>query len=77
MPAYCLALLQHLSEAEQKTLGDQVFKIRKMKEDDEVKARLLGLYLVNVVGESLLEKAVTSLGSKIKGPIPTDETTVG
>ncbi len=71
LPAYCLTLLQHLPEENQRTLGEKVVQIRRMKQDDEAKGRLLGLILINAVGESLLEKAVASLGPKIKGPITT------
>lgn len=70
LPAYCLELLQHLPEDDQKTLAQPVAGIRRMKQDDEAKAQLLGLVPVNVVGEALLSRAVDSLSGKLRAVAP-------
>jgi len=70
LPGYCLALMQNLPEADQAKLGKQLATIKALKIDDEVKSLLLGLALIDAVGESVLAQAVKSLEWKIKTPAP-------
>jgi hypothetical protein len=71
LPAYCLALMQNLSEEEQKALGLDIASIDKTEISDETAANrqksvLLGLKLLKVIGTDLLQQAVKSLGDDIK-----------
>ncbi len=68
LPPYCLALLQNPTDDMQRELKTSVDLIRSQPVDDDVKLRLLGLELLNLVGVKALEKAVDSLGSGIKKP---------
>jgi len=66
LPPYCLALLQNPTPDMQRELKASVDLIRSQAVDDDLKLRLLGLELLNLVGVNALEKAVKSLGSGIK-----------
>ena len=70
IPPYCLSLLQNPSDEMQRRLKTSVDLIRSQPVDDDVKLRLLGFELLNLVGVKALEKAVASLGDRIKKPIP-------
>ena len=70
LPPYCLSLLQNPSDDMQRDLKAAVDLIRSQPVDDELKLRLLGLQLLNLVGVEALAKAVASLGDTIKKPIP-------
>lgn len=66
LPPYCLSVLQNPSEEMQRDLKAAVDLIRSQQIDEDVKLRLLGLQLLNLVGVKTLEKAVRSLGDGIK-----------
>lgn len=66
LPAYCLALMQNLSPEDQAELGRQVKALQPSTMDDQMKALLLGLAILNFVGMDVLESAVRALGDKIK-----------
>jgi hypothetical protein len=66
LPAHCLALMQNLPQEDQVALGRQVEAISRMNISDSMKARLLGLALLNVVGEEVLFTAVSSLIAEIQ-----------
>jgi hypothetical protein len=70
LPAYCLALMQNVSKEDQIALGREVEGIVKMKADPVIKSRLLGLAIMNIMGEQVLITAVGSLGERIKNPAP-------
>ena len=70
LPAYCLALLQNLASEDQTALASKVKQIEDTPLGDQLKAQLLGLALMNVVGEGVLKSAVTSLGSPITAQPP-------
>jgi hypothetical protein len=61
LPAYCLALLQNPSAQDQEELARQIAALRDASMDDDVKGLLLGLALLNVVGEGVLMAAVETL----------------
>jgi len=65
LPPYCLALLQNPSDEMQGTVKTAVDLIR-LEVTDEVRLRLLGLQLLNLVGVDALSKAVVSLGDGIR-----------
>ncbi|HEY2587015.1 MAG TPA: hypothetical protein VGI81_14815 [Tepidisphaeraceae bacterium] len=68
LPSYCLALMQNLATEDQAALGSQIEGIVRMNSTDSAKARLLGLALMNAVGEEILMAAVESLAAEIKCP---------
>ncbi len=68
LPPYCLSLLQNPSDDMQRDLKAAVNLTRSQPVDDDVKLRLLGLQLLNLVGVEALEKAVVSLGDRIRKP---------
>lgn len=68
LPTYCAALMQNLSDGDQKELAQQVENLSKLTVDDETLALILGVTLMNFVGGSVLERAVEVLGPKISRP---------
>jgi hypothetical protein len=68
LPPYCLALMQNLPDDAQRDLRKALELLDKDPMPAELKIRVLGLELVNVVGVPVLEQAVRSLGDKIRLP---------
>lgn len=66
LPPYCLALMQNLPDDIQKDLRQALETLDRAPMDDQLKARLLGLELVNVVGVDVLRQAIGSLGEEIQ-----------
>jgi hypothetical protein len=69
LPPYCLSLLQNPSDEMQRDMKAAVDLTRTQAVDDDLKLRLLGLQLLNLVGVEALQKAVVSLGDRIKKSI--------
>ena len=65
LPPFCLALLQNLSDDDQQELGKRLKALDESSGDPPVKAKLLGLALINIVGEDVLKAAVRSLKDQI------------
>lgn len=72
LPSYCLALLQNLPQAEQDQLGKKIALLfNSTGISPQVKSLLLGLALMNLVGESVLKSAVENLGKELEAdPTP-------
>jgi hypothetical protein len=72
LPAYCFGLLQNLPVDEQDKFGRKVALLASAPMNKRVKALLLGLTLMNLVGEKVLETAVANLGTDIQitPPVP-------
>ena len=69
LPAYCLALMQNLPQDDQKALGEEIGRLSASTMDEETKALVMGLALINTVGPGVLQAAVDSLADRIKqGP---------
>lgn len=66
LPLLCLALMQNVSPEDQQVLERALEELDKREADPTVKAMLLGLELINVVGVDVLTTAVNSLGEKIR-----------
>jgi hypothetical protein len=66
LPALCLTLMQDVSAEDQQKLGDQVALLVNDDMPGETKSRVLGLLLMNVVGEQVLRDAIDSLGAEIQ-----------
>lgn len=65
LPTYCLKLLQNVSAEEQQGLADAAADIGGLALEDRVKALLLGLAIMNVVGEGVLKAGVEALRPQI------------
>jgi hypothetical protein len=65
LPPYCIALMQNLADESQRDLRKALELLNKDPMPPELKTKVLGLELVNVVGISVLEQAVRSLGAQI------------
>ncbi len=76
LPAYCFALMQNVTQQEQSTIGQQVNALKSSTMIPEIKIYLLGLVLLNIVGEEVLKEAVKNLrahlaiGSAVPAPLP-------
>lgn len=66
LPPYCIALMQNLADESQRDLRKALELLDKDPMTPDLKTRVLGLELVNVVGIAVLEQAVKSLGDKIR-----------
>lgn len=69
LPSYCFGLLQNLPQEDQDKFGKKVGLLVNAAMSDRVKTLLLGLALMNVVGEKVLATAVKNLGDDIR-PTP-------
>jgi hypothetical protein len=70
LPAFSFALMQSLPEEEQRLFANQVNLIVGAKMPSDVKSLMLGLALMNLVGEDVLKSAVSSLKEDISQPRP-------
>ncbi len=66
LPSYCFALMQNVSQEEQSAIGQQVTALATSSIAGPVRSYLLGLVLLNVVGETVLRAAIDSLGADIR-----------
>lgn len=66
LPLYCIALMQNLPDESQRDLRKALELLDKDPMSADLKTRVLGLELVNVVGIAVLEQAVKSLGERIR-----------
>jgi hypothetical protein len=66
LPPYCLALMRNLSAEDQQTFARALTEVNTADVEEDVKLRLLGLELINVVGADVLRNAVESLGEEIR-----------
>ena len=65
LPPYCLALMQNVSDGEQKDLKDAVETLAGGRMDGSIKGRILGLQLMKVVGPVVLTAAVEALRGEL------------
>jgi hypothetical protein len=65
LPAYCFGLMQNLSSDEQEKFGRKVSLLMSAPMTNRTKSLLLGLSLMNLVGEKVLATAVENLGTEI------------
>jgi len=66
LPPYCLALMQNISPEDQRVLTRDLKDLDEGAAEPSVKALLLGIELINVVGVDVLTTAVESLGEQIR-----------
>jgi len=66
LPPFCLALMQNVSPEDQDLLKRALEALGKGESEPSVKALLLGIELINVVGVDVLRQAVESLGDQIR-----------
>jgi hypothetical protein len=65
LPSFCMALMQNVSAAEQQSLANAVASLRESQIPDDIKSAILGLTLLNIVGEEVLKTAVDALRKKL------------
>lgn len=70
LPTFCLALMQNLPREDQEALANQIKRLGDANMDDDIKSLVLGLSLMNVVGEAVLTSAVKNLGPRIRAATP-------
>lgn len=70
LPAFCLALMQNLAPEEQRQLADEIDRLSRQTMPDYAKTLILGIALMNLVGEGGLRGAVETLGDQIRGSAP-------
>jgi len=66
LPAFCLALMRNVPAEEQQELEKALALLDQVQVTPSIKSRLLGLELINVVGQDVLKQAVDSLGAEIR-----------
>ncbi|NCP88356.1 MAG: hypothetical protein CO094_04465 [Anaerolineae bacterium CG_4_9_14_3_um_filter_57_17] len=71
LPAYCFGLLQNLPQDEQDKFAKKIALLVNASMSERVKTLLLGLSLMNLVGEKVLATAVKNLGDDINRLSPT------
>ena len=74
LPSYCIALLQGASAEDQNALGDSVRRLGASSGNDSTNALILGLLLMNLAGEKVLESSVKALRQQIAPPTTTPQT---
>lgn len=73
LPAICFNLMQNVSQEEQAALAAQIGELAQRQDlSDETKSMVLGLALLNIVGEKTLQTAVNALGKTVKISKPID-----
>ncbi|MDF0487041.1 hypothetical protein PX554_02770 [Sphingomonas sp. H39-1-10] len=65
LPAFCFGVMQNIDTDEQTAAREQTGIIARSTLSNALKANLLGLLLVNLVGRTVLRSAVTALGGEI------------
>jgi len=65
--------MQNLAKEDQTNFGKVLDSIFKSQMSDHTKALLFGAQLLNLVGEEVLQAAVTGLGKQIQRELPPDE----
>lgn len=69
LPATCFALVHYLPPEEMSDFREEVESLDAQNDlNDRVKVRLLGLLLLDLVGEGVLTAAIRDLGSDIQEP---------
>jgi hypothetical protein len=66
LPPYCIALMQNVSTEDQQVLNRVIDALEKREGEPNVKALLLGIELINVVGVDVLTTAVKDLREQIQ-----------
>jgi hypothetical protein len=72
LPLHCVALMQNVSTDEQAQMNQIIAALSSEPMSPEIKSYNLGLVLMNLVGEDVLEEAVDGLGPLICGPTDDD-----
>lgn len=67
LPAACFALMQNVGAEEQKIVSNQVNGLEGVDIAPAVKSTILGLSLLDIVGEGALHSAIDLLGNDIRG----------
>lgn len=75
LPTYSIALMQNMEDEDQRRLLDDLNKLSAFPDfDDAVKTQILGLAVMNYLGEDVLQASVDALRSRINLPGGAGET---
>ena len=66
LPAFCFGVMQNVTSDEQAVASAQIAVIAKTSLSNKLKANLLGLLLLNLVGKTVLASAIKALGDEIR-----------
>lgn len=66
LPSYCFNLMQNLPTEDPIKFGEQIKLIRSAPMSERTKSMVLGLLLMNLVGEDVLTAAIQSIGMDLK-----------
>ena len=66
LPQYCLSLMRNVPIEDQRVLARGLERLDRETAPDSIRVRVLGLELMNLVGEDVLRDAVNSLGEEIR-----------
>lgn len=66
LPAFCFEIMQNVSAEDQKAFGNKIASLSGSAIPPAVKSMILGLSLLNLVGETVLQQAVEKLQDQIK-----------
>ncbi len=70
LPLHCFALMQNVTLEEQNQVALAIAVLDKATIRDSVKSYSLGLLLLNLVGEEVLQKAIRAIGEGIRASDP-------
>lgn len=74
LPTYSIALMQNMEDDDQKKLLDDLNKLSAFPDfDDAVKSQILGLAVMNYLGEDVLQASVDALRARINLPSEPDQ----
>jgi hypothetical protein len=74
LPTYSIALMQNMEDDDQKKLLDDLTRLSAFPNfDDGVKAQILGLAVMNYLGEDVLQASVDALRARINLPSEPDQ----
>lgn len=66
LPVFCFEIMQNVSAEDQKSFGHKIASLSASSIPPVVKSMILGLSLLNLVGETVLQHAVEKLHDQIK-----------
>jgi hypothetical protein len=69
LPQFCFSAMQNVSATDQQAAFDWVKYLKSQQMEEEQKALMLGLRLLNIVGDRVLEATIAGLGPRIRSSL--------
>jgi hypothetical protein len=76
LPQFCFSAMQNVSGADQQAVFDWVKFLKSEQTGEDQKSLLLGLRLLNIVGDKVLEATIEGLGPRIRSSLNIGLTTL-